>query len=413
MNEFKEVFKSADILIPNPDFVTDMSVYPVIACDQHTSEPEYWHKAEKLVSDNVSTLNMIIPELYLDKANERIPSVHSKMAEYQSDSLVELRNSVIFCERTQRDGRVRKGVVCALDLECYDFKPDSKAYVRATEGTVISRIPARVAVRRGAELELPHVMLLINDPDFSVIEPEFNNVRNMRTVYDTDLMLDGGHVKGYLPSAGNAAFFLRRLNELANNCGDDRFSVAVGDGNHSLASAKAWYDEIKETVGEEAAATHPARYALVEIVNIYSDALDFEPIHRIIYGVDPSVLSSAARKFCSDSITDRVYYLDYVESGKRGKIPLPAEKTLSVAALTDFLDDFAAKNPSVDIDYIHGEDTLARLAVCGAIGIFCEDFGKDSLFTAVAKDGPLPRKTFSMGHAWDKRYYLEARRITF
>ncbi len=413
MNNFNEVFKACDILIPDINSDLDYSIYPVIACDQHTSEPEYWHTAEKIVNGGVSTLNMILPEIYLEKADEKTEMIHKTMAEYQRSELIELRNSIIFCERTQQDGRIRQGVICALDLECYDYAPDSTAYVRATEGTVLSRIPARVNVRRGAELELPHVMLLINDPSRSVIEPEFKNVRNMRTVYDTDLMLGGGHVKGYLPSAGNAAFFLRRLNELASDRTDDRFSVAVGDGNHSLASAKAWYEELKEIIGEDAAASHPARYALVEIVNIYSEALDFEPIHRILYGTDSSLLCEAARKFVSASNSDSTIYLEYTDAGKRGKLPLPGSKTLSVAALTDFLDDFLSKNPSVDVDYIHGGETLSRLSVCGAIGIFCDSFDKESLFKAVGKDGPLPRKTFSMGHAWDKRYYLEARRIVF
>ena len=413
MENYKEVFKACDILIPDVNSDIDLGLYPVIACDQHTSEPEYWHAAEKLVGNSVSTLNMIIPEIYLDKAAERAESIHSKMIEYQRDALIELRSSVIFCERTQQDGRVRKGVVCALDLECYDFKNDTTAYVRATEGTVLSRIPARVNVRRNAELELPHVMLLINDPDFSVIEPEFNNTRNMRTVYDTELMLGGGHVKGYLPSAGNAAFFLRRLNSLASKCSENSFSVAVGDGNHSLASAKAWYEELKDNIGEEAAASHPARYALVEIVNIYSEALDFEPIHRIVYGVDSELLRAEARKFISESNTDSIISLEYTESGKKGKLCLPATKTLGVAVLTEFLDLFVKKYPSAEIDYIHGDETLSRLAVCGAVGIYCDPFDKASLFTAVGNDGPLPRKTFSMGNACDKRYYLEARRITY
>ncbi len=413
MDDFKEVFKACNILIPDINSQLDYSIYPVIACDQHTSEPEYWHAAEALVGNGVSTLNMIIPELYLDKAEEKTNKIHEKMVEYQQSALVELRNSIIFCERTQHDGRIRQGVMCALDLECYDYAPNSAAYVRATEGTVLSRIPARVAVRKGAELELPHVMLLINDPERIIIEPEFKNTRNMRTVYDTDLMLAGGHIKGYLPSAGNAAFFLRRLNELASDCSTDKFSVAVGDGNHSLASAKAWYEELKAQIGEEAAASHPARYALVEIVNIYSDALDFEPIHRIIYGTDSNKLLADAHKFIDSCNCDKTVYLEYTEAEKKGKLPLPGSKTLSVAALTDFLDYFSANNPSVDIDYIHGDETLARLSVCGAIGIYCDRFDKASLFNAVGKDGPLPRKTFSMGHAWDKRYYLEARRIVF
>lgn len=411
MNEFKEVFKACDILIPDINGDVDYGKYPVIACDQHTSEPEYWHAVENIVSDSISTLNMIIPEIYLDKSDSMTPKIHKTMNEYQSSELVEHRNSVIFCERTQKDGRIRRGVVCALDLECYDFLPDSAAHVRATEGTVLSRIPARVAVRRGAELELPHVMLLINDPEYTVIEPQFSNTRNMKPVYDTDLMLDGGHVKGYMPTSGNAAFFLRKLNELASACTADKFNVAVGDGNHSLAAAKTWYEELKEEIGEEAAASHPARYALVEIVNIYSDALDFEPIHRIIYGTDADVLQAEARKFYAKYKCENTIEIDIIDAGKKGKIKLPANKTLGVAVLTDFLDEFVSKHPSSSIDYIHGNDTLARLAVCGAVGIYCDSIDKGVLFNAVGKDGPLPRKTFSMGNACDKRYYLEARRI--
>jgi len=413
MNAYKEIFRSADILIPEDTESADFSVYPVIACDQHTSEPEYWHQAEATVGNRPSTLNMIIPEIYLDDAELRTPAIHANMLDYEADYLYEHHDTVILCERTQRDGRVRQGVICALDLECYDYKEGSTPYVRATEGTVISRIPPRVAVRRGATLELPHVMLLINDPDCTVIEPEFTAKRNMHVVYDTDLMLDGGHITGYEPSKRSSAFFLRRLNELASNASDNSFTVAVGDGNHSLASAKAWYEELKETIGEEEAALHPARYALVEIVNIYSPALDFEPIHRIVYGTDADALCAAARKYISSLGCSDVRCLDIIASGKRGKLPLPGNKTLVVASLTDFLDKLCGENIALSVDYIHGEEALSRLSVCGAVGIFCDKIEKNELFDAVGKDGPLPRKTFSMGHAWDKRYYLEARRIAF
>jgi len=413
MNEYTEIFKSADILLPEFADKNDMAYYPVIACDQHTSEPEYWHSVERETDGKFSTLNMIIPEIYLDRSDSIIPKVHNAMSEYEEELLREYRNTVVFCERTQNDGRVRMGVLCALDLEYYDFSPESKANVRATEGTVLSRIPPRVKVRRDATLELPHVMLLINDPEFTVIEPEFNNKRNMRIVYDTDLMLGGGHVTGYVPNGNSCAFFLRRLNELASKCGTDFFNVAVGDGNHSLATAKTMYEEIKQDYGAEAALEHPARYALVEIVNIYSPALDFEPIHRILYGIDTEALCAEARKYISEIGCTEVKYLDIVASGKHARLPIAGNKTLTVAALTDFLDRLCTARKEINVDYIHGNDTLERLAVCGAVGVYCEKMDKADLFAAVGKDGPLPRKTFSMGHAEDKRYYLEARRIKY
>lgn len=410
MSEIKEVFKLADILLPSNSLSEDFSVYPVIACDQHTSEPEYWSEVSRLVGNDPSTLNMMIPEIYLDKADEKTPLIHSAMRNYEDELLTEYRNTMILCERTQADGRIRQGIVCALDLEAYDFAPESKAYVRATEGTVLSRIPARVAVRRGASLELPHVMLLINDPELSVIEPEFTHKHVLRKVYDTDLMLGGGHITGYVPSDRGGAFFMRRLNELANRCGDTFFSVAVGDGNHSLASAKARFEEIKKEYGAEAAMEHPLRYALCEVVNIYSPALDFEPIHRIIYGISRDDFENALFDFNS-GYSEEKYTLKAVTNGKHFNISLPKNKSLSVAVLTDFLDTLADSRKDIEIDYIHGDGTLISLSDNGGIGIFCDKMEKSALFEAVGKDGPLPRKTFSMGHACDKRYYIEARKI--
>lgn len=410
MSDYREVFKLADILLPTDSLSESFSCYPVIACDQHTSEPEYWRSVSDFVGDKPSTLNMIIPEVYLSEAVKRTPLIHSAMKDYEQNVLTEYRSTMILCERTQADGRVRQGIVCALDLEAYDFTPDTKANVRATEGTVLSRIPARVAVRRGASLELPHVMLLINDPDCSIVEPEFAIKSNLRKVYDTELMLGGGHITGYVPNHRSGSFCMRRLNELASKCGDGYFSVAVGDGNHSLASAKARFEEIKDEYGLEAAMQHPLRYALCEIVNIYSPALDFEPIHRIVYGIEPSEFLKELKAFSSNYEGER-YVLKTVVNGSFGEIDLPRSKALSVAVLTDFLDVLAKEHPTVEIDYIHGDDTLTKLAKNGGIGIFCENMQKSDLFDAVGKDGPLPRKTFSMGHAHDKRYYIEARKI--
>jgi len=413
MSEFKEIFKVADILLPSDSSGVDFSSYPVIACDQHTGEPEYWHEVEKITDGSPSTLDMIVPEVYLEESEERIHRVHAAMRQYEDTFLREYRNTVVFCERAQADGRIRRGAICALDLECYDYVDGTDAPVRATEGTVLSRIPARVAVRREASLELPHVMLLIDDPDKSIIEPEFTHLKNMRLLYDTDLMLGGGHITGYACENRSASFFLSRLNNLASSGSNGRFAVAVGDGNHSLASAKAWYEELKEIIGAEAASIHPARYALVEIVNIYSSALDFEPIHRIVYGTDIDAIVESSVKYTKSIGAENTFKMDVVSSGRKAQLVLPANRTLSVAALTEFLDLLLSNNSALSVDYIHGDETVARLAVCGAVGIFCDKMDKRSLFDAVAKDGALPRKTFSMGHACDKRYYMEARKITY
>lgn len=410
MDGYHEIFRSADILLPEFYREEEFAAYPVIACDQHTGELDFWRETERLTKGKASTLDMILPEIYLGEAEARIPRIHAAMRQYEDTILREHRNTVVFVERTQADGRIRRGVVCALDLEYYDYRQGSTPAVRATEGTVLSRIPARVAVRRGADLELPHVMLLLNDPECTVIEPEFSN-RPMRIVYDTDLMQGGGHIRGMVPDGRGADFFLHRLNALASG-GGGQFTVAVGDGNHSLAAARAWYEELKETIGSESAAVHPARYALVELVNLYSPALDFEPIHRLICGADLDALLAAARHRC-DGIGGPVHLFSAISSGRSAELPIPLSSALPLASLTAFLDDFSAHNSAVTVDYIHGEDTLARLSVCNAVGILCPRMEKETLFPAVAADGALPRKTFSMGNACDKRYYLEARKITY
>lgn len=408
MDSYREIFKSADLLLPDFYREEDFAAYPVIACDQHTGELGYWRETERLTEGKASTLDMVLPEIYLGESEERIPRIHAAMRQYEDTILREHRNTVVFVERTQADGRVRRGAVCALDLEAYDYRPGSTPAVRATEGTVLSRIPARVAVRRGASLELPHILLLLDDPGSTVIEPEFSN-RPMRIVYDTDLMQGGGHIRGMVPDGRSADFFLHRLNALASGSGGN-FTVAVGDGNHSLAAARAWYEELKETLGEESAAVHPARYALVEIVNLYSPALTFEPIHRLVCGTDLAALVEAAGRCPAGGETHRFHM---IASGSSAELILPATSALPLATLTDFLDAFLVAHPAVTVDYIHGEDTLERLSVCNTVGIFCPRMEKEELFPAVAADGVLPRKTFSMGNACDKRYYLEARKITY
>lgn len=417
----KRSYSSADILLPNFN-ETAPNAWAVIACDQFTSQPDYWKKAEEIVGDKPSTLNMILPEVYLSETEKRLPIINATMKEYEKDLLVCHKNSMIYVEREQSDGSIRQGLMLAVDLETYDYKKGADSLIRATEATVIERIPPRVAIRRGATIELPHVMLLIDDPDKTVIEPladeSFENV-----AYDTPLMLGGGCIKGYFLSEESQKKLSLALDALTSResmkmrYGDSALApllFAVGDGNHSLASAKATYEEIKTNLGDDAA-DHPARYALVEVVNIHSDALKFEPIYRVVFNVEPQKLL--------DELSDYIENLDgeaeaqtieYVSAELCGKLTVKAPKRqLTVGTLQDFLDLYIGAHPEAEIDYIHGEAALCELAKSeNALGFIFDGMSKDQLFKTVIYDGALPRKTFSMGHAEDKRYYMECRKIS-
>jgi len=287
-------FSAADILLPNFEH-TKGETWAVVACDQFTSEPEYWQKAEALVGDAPSALRLILPEAYLEETEARVPIINRTMREYLDGVLTEHKSSMIYLERTQSDGKVRRGLIGKIDLEAYDYKKGASSAVRATEGTVTERIPPRVAIRRDAVLELPHVMVLIDDEDKTVIEPLAAHKGELRGAYDFDLMLGGGHVSARFLGERDMARVISALEALADPAlvqrkyGVDSESLvfAVGDGNHSLASAKAAYEEVKAAIGEKAASEHPARYALVELVNLHDEALEFEPIYRVLFGVSP------------------------------------------------------------------------------------------------------------------------------
>ena len=417
----KKCYSDAEILLP--DFNKyDPAKWSVIACDQFTSEPEYWQKAEKTVGDVPSTLNMILPEVYLDETEQRVPLINAQMEKYAKDILVNYPDSMIYVERTQSDGTERDGIVLAVDLECYDYQKGANSLIRATEATVIERIPPRVAIRRNASLELPHVMLLIDDPNATVIEP-LKDKKLGETVYDFDLMLDGGHIRGRLIDKENKALLAQALDALttseamAEKYGDSKLSplvFAVGDGNHSLASAKATYEEIKAQIGADAAKSHPARYALVEVVNIHSEALKFEPIYRIMTGVDCEAVIRELESYTNSlSGSADAQTIEYIYRDKKGTIRIPTpEQQLTVGTLQSFIDAYIAENPEVEVDYIHGEDSVTDLAQKeNSIGFIFDGMEKSQLFKTVIFDGALPRKTFSMGHAQDKRYYLECRKI--
>ena len=421
-NNSLKCYSPADILLPDMN-KTNAKKWAVIACDQFTSEPEYWEKVERRVGDAPSTLRITLPEVYLDEAQERIPSINATMKDYIRDVLVAHENAEIFVERVQSDGSVRRGILLSVDLECYDYRKGASSLIRATEATVVERIPPRVAIRRNAEVELPHVMLLIDDPERTVIEPLMNDCDG-EVAYDTELMLGGGRIKGRFLSEKNIARVSEALDRLVSpekmgeRYGDESLSpllFAVGDGNHSLATAKALYEETKAKLGEDAAKNHPARYALVEIVNIHDEALKFEPIYRVMFGVEPKDVIEALNAYIAEldgnAEPQTLTYL-YGETVGCLEVKTPVRQ-LPVATLQEFIDGYLESHSGASVDYIHGEESVKALAAKeNAIGFIFTGMGKSELFKTVIFDGALPRKTFSMGHAEDKRYYFECRKIT-
>lgn len=414
-------FKAADILLPKN---TDMSKWAVVACDQYTSEPAYWADVEKITEGAKSALNLILPEVYLEDSDvdERIEKIHENMNDYISGGVFEeYKDAMIYVERTQSDGKVRAGIVGAIDLEEYDYRKGSKSAVRATEATVVERIPPRIKVRRGAPVELPHIMILIDDTEKSVVEPLEAAKAEMKKVYDFDLMKNGGHIAGYLvekPMQDKVISALEKLGDI--NAFNAKYNLnetsplvyAMGDGNHSLATAKEFYEEQKREDPDKDMTNAPCRYALVEIVNLHSPALEFEAIHRIVTDVDTKALMSEMIKALelSEEHSEQAIVVCDNNDEKTLYIHKPSSK-LTVGSLQNFLDSYIKANGG-KIDYIHGADVIRDLASKdNSIGFMLPDMGKEELFPTVIVDGALPRKTFSMGHAEDKRFYVEARKI--
>ncbi|NLT09460.1 MAG: DUF1015 domain-containing protein [Ruminococcus sp.] len=416
-------FHNADILLPKES--VDAYKWSVIACDQYTSEPEYWNQVCKNVGSAPSTLNLILPELYLEENGvaERIDNIHSAMDKYISDGIFdEYKNAMVYVERIQGNGILRQGIVGAIDLEKYDFSKGSTSEVRATEATVIERIPPRIKVRQGAPLELPHIMILIDDPDCTVIEPLAAQADAMKKLYDTELMQNGGSIKGFLMNEDMQQKVDEALCALADEetfCKKyslDRSPVllyAMGDGNHSLATAKEFYEQLKKANPDTDFSNHPARYALAEIVNLHSDALKFEAIHRLVYDVDcEDLLNELSHALELNDAESSQYVITCCDGTEVKEYIHKQTSNLSVGSLQNFLDAYIKKNGG-KIDYIHGADTVKALAQKhNGIGFILPDMDKSQLFPTVIKDGALPRKTFSMGHAEDKRFYMEARKIT-
>ena len=419
--QMAKCFREADILLPNFSDSRDYEKWAVIACDQFTSEPEYWQQVARRVGDHPSTLHIILPEIYLAEGDARLAGIYNHMKQYAESLLCEHKGALLYVERTLASGRVRRGLVGMVDLEDYDYRPGTTPLIRATEGTVVDRIPPRVRIRRGAQIEAPHVMMLIDDPEKTVIEEQAKRADSLKIAYDFDLMLGGGHIKGrFLDRQGitEVASALEALGtplamekKYGLSC-TDPLLFAVGDGNHSLASAKAFYEEIKAELGE-GAKSHPARYALAEIVNLHDDSLEFEPIYRVLFNANSEDVIKALRRYVDGDGKSTTQSVRCITAEGEVDIPFGREThTLTVGTLQHFIDDYLSDHPEVEVDYIHGEDSLRSLAKKeNAIGFLFDGMSKNELFPSVIKDGVLPRKTFSMGEARDKRYYLECRKI--
>lgn len=414
-------FKRGNILIPKN---INMNKWSVIACDQYTSEPEYWNEVKNIVGNNPSTLNLILPEVFLEDNNieERIKSINNNMKEYLEQNIFyEYKDSMIYVERTQTDGKIREGLIGIVDLEEYSYEINSNSLIRATEKTVVERIPPRMKVRENALLELPHIMILIDDEKKDIIEKLKDQVNNNDVVYDFNLMKNGGHIKGYKLNDKAIDDVIEKLQNLADK---DKFEnkyevkdkgvllFAMGDGNHSLATAKACYEKLKEKMSKESYLNHPARYALVEMVNLHSCALEFEPIHRVVFNTNINNLLSELYKYYEINESGNGQEVEIVTKDFDKKIYISNPKSnITVGSIQIFLDEYLS-NYDGKIDYIHGDDTTRNLArENNNIGFLFKSIEKNQLFKTVILDGTLPRKTFSMGNSCDKRFYLEVRKI--
>ena len=437
-----KIINDIGIQIPQvylPKKGTDLTKWAVIACDQFTSQPEYWNEVEKIVGDAPSTLNLTFPEVYLEQAGkaERISNIQTSMRNYMEEGILEPRDGLIYVERTVA-GKTRKGIVLCLDLEAYDYNKGSSSLIRATEGTIVDRLPPRMKIREGALLELPHILVLIDDPNRTVIEPLSAATSELEKVYDFDLMLESGHLAGYAVNEDFENQVIEALRGLAN---PDTFAAkygidqnqpvllfAMGDGNHSLATAKAIWEKMKPQVGMD----HPARYALVEIENVHDEGLAFEPIHRVLFDLKKDLFAELAKTFGAnfsykpvasaeemvqavDSASGANQAIGLVGGGKPfGVIEIAnPSSNLPVGTLQAFLDAFLKEGGAEKVDYVHGEDVTVKLGgQTNNAGFYLPGMDKSDLFKTVILDGALPRKTFSMGEAHEKRFYMEARKIS-
>lgn len=389
--------KIPELLLPQN---AKMELWACNACDQYTSDYTYWENLDKLVGSAPSALRLIFPEIYLkDKPEERIKAINAQMRNYMDSAVFrQVEGGFVLVERATQSG-VRTGIVLAIDLEAYDFAVGSKALIRSTEATILERIPPRVKIRENAEIELPHVMLLYDDKQNAVL----NAVERGQTLYDFDLNMGGGHVKGtYVKNAEEVAQAFYKLCNGYKYGNGEKLLFAVGDGNHSLATAKTCWEKIKATLTKEQAEEHPARYALAEAVNIYDPALTFEPIHRLVKTDKPE-------KFVCGLKANGGKNAYVVVNGKETKIPFDGDVPNGIRQLDSYIAEFIEENGG-EVDYIHGEEELEQLSSLG-VGVGLPPIAKDDFFRLIVTGGNLPRKTFSMGEGNEKRYYIEAKRI--
>ena len=422
-------FVPADILLPGA--ATPLDPWACIAVDQFTSQPEYWQKAEELAKGKPSTLHIVLPEAYLGTPQEesRLAAIRAAMQDYSDNLLTRCVHGYVYVERTQMDGTIRQGLVGAVDLEQYSFKKGSKPAIRPSESTVVARIPPRLKIRRGAQLETPHVMMLADDEACTLIEPIAAHKAELPLLYDGALMLNGGHIAGW---AVEDPALLAQIDSALNALGsqeafDARYpqakggaplTLAVGDGNHSLASAKACWEELKKTLTPEQQLTHPARWCLAEVCNVHSPAIEIEPIHRVLFNVDCGAVLLALIAW-SDSNMAGICFGDskqqaFTLAGPHVSNVLSFEDPvapLTVGTVDEFIEYFMARHSEARVDYVHDEPAVRALTRQGGVAFLLPPFEKSDLFKGIVMGGVLPRKTFSMGHAEEKRYYIECRRI--
>ncbi len=409
MDAFKDLcVRPGDFLLPRAD--VNMETWAVVACDQYTAQKDKWEAADALVGGKPSTLRLIIPEAYLDESDQRVPQAQAAMEKYLAEGVLnEAVRGLVLLERETQSGK-RLGLVMTVDLEAYSFAKDSASLIRPTEGTILSRIPPRQKVRRGAKVELSHVLLLCDDEQRTVIEPVYAKRASLRPLYDTDLMLNGGHARAWaVEDEATLAQVAGSIRNLRSALPAGGILFAVGDGNHSLATAKAHWEEVKQALPEARRADHPARFAMVELNNIYDPALIFEPIHRVIFDTDAETvlkwLKDAALTPAEPAVADLTVVDRTGEQSFRIGNPL---HRLPVGTVQQLLD----RQPGVQLDYVHGDEAVRGIVRKeNAVGILLPPMDKALLFPAVAQNGPLPRKTFSMGEANEKRYYMEVRKI--
>lgn len=431
-----------EILLPKSN--VDLNKWAVIACDQYTSQPDYWNAVESHTAGHASTLNLIFPEVYLEEDGEdRIQTINQTMQRYMEDEiLVPQKPGFILVERSLPHGKKRKGLVVALDLEMYDYNKGAQTLIRATEGTILDRLPPRIKVRENAVLELPHIMVLLDDPDKTVIEPLFD--QDPELLYDFDLMMDSGNIKGYkIDSPTQIDSVAQSLEKLIDpdlfqkKYGVEEQAVmlfAMGDGNHSFATAKAIWEDLKSKADDPAdVMDHPARYALVELVNVHDEGIEFEPIHRVVFNIEVKAMLGAMQQFFEadgSSFAHQVFdtrsemetasqqafeghQIAFSAGDQWGLLQIKnPTSNLEVGNLQAFLNHYENEQPAIKIDYIHGADVVEELGKqANNIGFYLPVMSKQDLFKTTIVDGALPRKTFSMGEAEEKRFYLETRRI--